>query len=230
LSSSDAAGGSIPDLTYNGGFTSTFYLVNTGSASASFTMSFYDQTGAPVSVPMLLPQTSSQQTGTSITKTLAAGQMLELVTQADDNLTNISGSAQLTTTGSVGGFEIFNWDAFGQEASVPLETRTPGNYYLIFDNTGPLNTGVALANASGTAASISAKIYDDQGVLLQSPTISLPARGQKVFMLTDANAGYPITAGKRGMVQFTVPASGPISMIGIRTNGTTLTTVPIQAK
>jgi len=46
------------------------------------------------------------------------------------------------------------------------------------------------------------------------------------------NAAYPNTANKRGMVQFAVPSSGPISMIGIRVGtigATTTTTIPIVA-
>lgn len=224
LSNVDAAGGSISHVTYNGGFTSTFYLVNTGSAAASFTLSFFDQSGNPANVPLLLPQTGATQTATALTQTLAPGQVLEVATQANDAASNISGSAQLTSTGSVSGFEIFRWNTYAQEASVPLETRNPGSFALVFDHTGGLSTGVALANASTVAANIAANIFDDQGNLLQSVTIALPALGQEIFMLP---VEYPITAGIRGMLELAVPSSGPISMIGLRTNGTTLTTVPI---
>jgi hypothetical protein len=84
-----------------------------------------------------------------------------------------------------------------------------------------------LANGSALAANITANIYDDQGILLQNDRINLAGRAQEAFMLP---MSYPITAGERGMVQFVVPPSGPISMIGIRTSGTTLTTVPILTK
>jgi len=230
LSNLDSPGGSIAHVTYNGGFTSTFYLVNTGSAQSSFTLSFFGQNGNPMNVPLSLPQSGTAQLTSALTQTLAAGQMLEVATQAQGALENISGSAQLTTTGKVSGFEILRWDTYGQEASVLLETRTPGSFVLVFDNTGGLSTGVALANAGASAANITANIYSDQGNLLQAATINLGARVQELFMLPDASKGYPITAGKRGMVQFVVPPSGPITLIGIRTSGTTLTTVPILTK
>ena len=70
LSDGDLPGGSISDLTYGGGFVSMFYLVNTGTAPASFTLSFYNQSGAPVSVPLSLPQTTSTQTTAALTQTL----------------------------------------------------------------------------------------------------------------------------------------------------------------
>jgi hypothetical protein len=227
LSNVDSPGGAISDVTYNGGFSSTFYLVNTGSSSAQFTLSFFDQSGNPASVPLSLPQGGTTQTTNALTQTLAAGQMLEIVTQAQDGSANISGSAQLTTAGNVSGFEIFRWDTYNQEASVPLETRKPASFLLVFDNTGGLNTGVALANGGASSAAIAANIYDDQGTLLQAATVNLAGRAQQTFMLP---TNYAVTANKRGMVQFVVPSSGPIGMIGIRTGGTTLTTVPILTK
>ena len=231
LSDVDLPGGSISDLTYGGGFTSTFYLVNTGSAPASFTLSFFAQDGSPVSVPLSLPQSTSTQTTQAFTQTLAAGQMLEIATQAGPgNTTNVAGSAQLTATGSISGFEIFDYGPNGQEASVPLETRTPKNFVLVYDKTNGLTTGVALANAGSAAANITGNIYDDQGNLLQSPTISLAGHAQQTIVL---NTAYTVTANKRGMVQFFVPATSPISMIGIRVGtvgATTTTTIPILAQ
>ena len=67
-------------------------------------------------------------------------------------------------------------------------------------------------------------------ILLQAAAINLAGRAQELFMLPDLAKGYPVTTGRRGMVQFVVPPSGTISVIGIRTSGTTLTTVPILTK
>ena len=173
----------------------------------------------------------SSQTTTALMRTLTPGQMLEVATQAASGASiNVPGSAQLTTTGSIGGFEIFDYTVNGQEASVPLETRTAGSFVLVYDNTNGLATGVALANTSATAANAVANIYDDQGNLLQTATIGLAGHGQQTIIF---NQVYPITANKRGMVQFVVPSSGPISMIGLRVGtigATTITTIPILTK
>ena len=161
---------------------------------------------------------------------LAAGQMLEVATQASAAaLANVAGSAQLTTTGSISGFEIFDFALNGQEASVPLETRTPKDFVLVYDNTNGLTTGVALANVSATAATVTANTFDDQGNLLQSVADLKRGRAMRNRM-TILNTAYAVTANKRGMVQFVVPSSGPISMIGIRVGtvgATTTTTIPI---
>jgi len=110
--------------------------------------SFVNESGNPLPVPLLLPQSGTTLTTQSLTQTLAAGAMLVVNTQAQDALAVVVGSAQLITTGNISGFEIFRWTTFGQEASLPLETRTPNSFVLVFDNTNDLTTGVALASTS----------------------------------------------------------------------------------
>jgi hypothetical protein len=154
--------------------------------------------------------------------------MLVAETQATDAGASVAGSAQLTTTGTISGFEIFRWTTFGQEASVPLETRTPSSFVLVFDNTNGLTTGVALSNVSTSAAAVTSHIYDDIGTLLESTSINLPARGHTSFLVPKS---YPATANKRGMVEFVVPTGGKISAIGLRAKADgTLTTIPALVK
>jgi hypothetical protein len=149
-------------------------------------------------------------------------------TQAQDAQALVIGSAQLTTNGNISGFEIFRWTTFGQEASVPLETRTPNSFVLVFDDTNGLTTGVALANQNAAAANVTARIYDDAGTLLQTSSINLGSRGHTSFMLPD---NYSVTANQRGMVEFVVPQGAKISAIGLRAkNDGTLTTIPVLIK
>jgi hypothetical protein len=221
-------GGSITHVAYNGGWTSVFYLVNTGNASAQFTLSFFDENGIALPVPLLLPQSGTNTTTAALTQTLAAGAMLLVNTQAQDAQALVIGSAQLTTNGNISGFEIFRWTTFGQEASVPLETRTPNSFVLVFDDTNGLTTGVALANQNAAAANVTARIYDDAGTLLQTSSINLGSRGHTSFMLPD---NYSVTANQRGMVEFVVPQGAKISAIGLRAkNDGTLTTIPVLIK
>ncbi|MEQ1884108.1 MAG: hypothetical protein ABL967_03545 [Bryobacteraceae bacterium] len=228
LASSDAPGGTIAHVTYNGGFTSTFYVVNTGATTSSFTMRFYDEGGNTLTVPLLLPQSNIPVTTSALTRTLTPGAMLVVETVADDAEKAVVGSAQLTTEGGISGFEIFRWTTFGQEASVPLETRTPGSFELVFDNTGALTTGVALSNASTLATNVAVNIFDDMGNLMQKATIPLSGRGHTSFMLP---LTYPATANKRGMVEFVVPAGGQINAIGLRAKADgTLTTIPVLVR
>jgi hypothetical protein len=229
LANVGTSGGSITHVAYNGGWTSVFYLVNTGNASAQFTLSFVDENGIALPVPLLLPQSGTTTTASVLTRTLAAGEMLMVDTNQQDSPTPVIGSAQLTTTGNISGFEIFRWNTFGQEASVPLESRTPNSFVLVFDDTNGLTTGVALATNFGLPVSITATFRDDTGAQIGVPqTIGLAAHGHKSFLLPDF---FQAAAGRRGMVEFAAPQGQGISVIGLRAKSDgTLTTIPVLAK
>ena len=233
LAQAGTTGGAFAHAVTGAGWETLFTLVNTGTSAASLTLSFFDEkTGAPLPLTFVLPQTStSPQTASSLTQqSLAPGATLLVQTQG--GASNITGSAQLTTTGNVSGFAIFQIQASGQEAVVPLETRTPGTFVLAYDNTNGLATGVALANVASTAASVPATVYDDNGATLTARTITLTAKGHTSFMLTDSTHGFPVTAGKRGTVEFQTPSGGRISALGIRavTATNVITTIPVLAK
>jgi hypothetical protein len=219
-------GGSITHTLFNGGFTNSFTLVNTSSAPAAFTLNFYGENGAGLQVPLHLVQTGEDVTTDSLTRTLPGNGSLTLVTVGQESVPVVAGSAQLSTTGNVSGFGIFNWIQFGQEASVPLETRAASSYVLPFDNTAGLSTGIALANASGTSGTVLVVIRDDTGAPMQNTSIDLVGHGHISFMLTDT---YASTAGKRGTIEFVTPAGGRISAMGLRaTPSGNLTTIPVM--
>jgi hypothetical protein len=229
LANVGTSGGSITHIAYTGGWTSVFYLVNTGNASASFTLSFVDENGIALGVPLLLPSGTTMTTS-ALTQTLAAGAMLVVETDAQDSPTPVVGSAQLTTTGNIGGFEVFRWNTFNQEASVPLESRTPKSFVLVFDDTNGLTTGVALASNFGLQANITATFHDDAGTQIGLPQpINIAAHGHKSFLLPDL---FQAAAGKRGMVEFAAPQGQNISVIGLRARSSdgTLTTIPVLTK
>jgi hypothetical protein len=231
LANVDTSGGSITHVAFNGGWTSVFYIVNTGSAPAQFTLSFVDENGVALPVPLLLPQSGATPSTSPLTKTLAAGAMLVVETQAQDApATLVVGSAQLTTTGNISGFEIFRWTTFNQEASVPLETRAPNSFVLVFDDTGGLTTGVALASNSGLQVNITATFRDDTGVQIGVPqSITLSPHGHKSFLLPDV---FQAASNKRGMVEFAAPQGQSFSIIGLRARSSdaTLTTIPVFTK
>ncbi len=228
LTETTAGGGSVAHLLFNGGFTNSFTLVNTGTAPALATLSFFAQNGTPLTVPLGLPQTGESFSANLFSRTLAAGASLLIETAGDSSLPVVVGSAKLSTNGSVDAFGIFRWTQFGQEASVPLEQRTANSYVLPFDNTSGLTTGLALANADIAPAAVTVVIRNDAGTLLQSTSISLPGNGQTSFMLPDQ---YPAVAGKRGTVEFVTPGGGRISVIGLRaTPAGNLTTISVLAK
>jgi hypothetical protein len=229
LANVGTTGGSITHVAYNGGWTSVFYIVNTGNASAQFTLNFFDENGLALPVPLLLPQSGTNTTTAALTQTLAPGAMLVVNTNEQDSPTPVVGSAQLTTTGNISGFEIFRWTTFGQEASVPLETRTPNSFVLVFDDTNGLTTGVALASNFGLQVNVTATFRDDTGSQIGVPqSITLPSHGHQSFLLPDL---LQAAAGKRGTVEFLAPPGQGFSVIGLRARSDgTLTTIPVLTK
>ena len=123
---------------------------------------------------------------------------------------------------------------------MPLTPAIPNApaYLLAFDNTDGIVTAVAIANVSAQSANIGYIIRDDTGAQIGSGTLTeLPGNGQISFILPDAVTGFPVTADRRGTIEFDTPVGGQISVLGIRNTPqvtaqgtvTTLTTVPALA-
>jgi len=226
-----ATGGNIAHTTFHGDFTSVFYVVNTGTSAAQFTMNFFDEAGNTLAVPLLPTQNGNKENTSSYSQNLAAGAMATFETVSQSSLPGVVGSAQLLTTGNISAFEVFRWVPFGQEASVPMETRTPSSFIVPFDNTNGLTTGVAIANNGFTLANIQMNIRDTSGTAIFSTAISIVPRGHTSFMLP---GNYPAAANRRGTAEFvvpTIPLGQKISVIGLRAKADgTLTTIPVLAK
>ena len=159
-------GGSIAHIATGNGWQTTFVLVNTGTTAAQVNLNFYaDVTGAPLSLPLSFPLGGAGTVNSSVSQTLAAGATLlvQSAAPASDPAPTI-GSAQLTTNGHVGGFVIFRYNPNGQEAVVPLESRTASGYIIAFDNTSSTATGIALNSVSAQAVNVPVIVRNDAGV------------------------------------------------------------------
>ena len=225
LANVSSGGGSFAHLAAGGdGWQTTFVLVNTGTIATSATLSFFNtSTGFPASLPLTFPQGGTSVTVPSYTAQLAAGASLIIVTNGGATLA--VGSAQLTSPGNVSGFEIFRHNS--QEAVVPLESRNASGYIIAFDNTGGINTGIAINSVSAAPTNVPVIIRDDTGAQIGTDTLSLAANGQMAFTLVVNK--YPQTANIRGTIEF----DGVAGAIGIRIPTgvtTTYTTLPSLTK
>ena len=239
--------GSMPHLAAQENWTATFTLVNNTNASNQARLSLFgsnlDATGSgnPLPLSLTFPQESGAPSllGASADNTLSPYASWIVGTAPATTAPVQTGSAQVLGTGALGGFAIFHRISDNQEAVVPLTPGTPSapSYLLAFDNTGGIVTAVAVANVATQAASIPYTIRDDTGAKIASGSLALPASGQTSFDLPDPALGFPVTAGKRGTVEFDTPAGGEIGVLGIRNTPqvtasgtvTTLTTVPALA-
>jgi hypothetical protein len=228
LANVSASGGSLAQVASGGGWQTTFTLVNTGTSSAQVQLSFFDNNGNALSLPLSFVQTGTATTASTASQTIAAGATLVILTQGSNAGASIVGSSQLTASGNVSGFAIFRYNPTGQEAVVPLETRNATAYVLAFDDTNGLATGVALANVTNQAANVPVVLRDDTGANLGTAAINLAAHGHTSFILTSS---YASVAGKRGTVEFDTPAGAQISVLGLRATPTgAVTTIPVLAK
>jgi hypothetical protein len=223
-------GGSIAHLAVGGdGWQTTFVLINTGISAAQFTLSFFaDQTGTPVSLPLVFPQgNTASATVSSVTQTLGAGATLVIVSSVAPQL--ITGSAQLNATGQVSGFVIFRHN--NQEAVVPLESRNANAYVLPFDNTKGTATGVAINAVSTQQVTVPVTVRGENGATIATDMIPLLPNGHTQFTLVSDK--YPAAANIRGTIEFDTPAGAQIGVLGIRIPvgaAHTYTTLPALAK
>lgn len=239
LANVDASGGTMAHVASGGGWKTSVVLVNTGTNAAGATVRYFDDAGSPLNLPLTFPQGAPAVTASQVDRTLAAKASLVIDSEAPAATAVKTGSIQLTTNGNVGGFVIFRFQNNGQEAVVPLESRAAGSFVIAFDNSaGPLSgaptttglaTGVAVSNAAVQAAAVQVILRDSDGTQIGTNTLNLAANAHQSFVLADQ---YPVTAGKRGTIEFVAPAGGKISALGIRTitPQLTFTTLPPFAR
>ena len=236
--------GSMAHLAGQENWTTAFTLVNKSSAPATARLSFFgddnsyslDPNGnGPLTLPLAFSRQSNVATllSASLDRTLGANSSLVITTAGPQTPPVLVGSAQLAATGAVDGFAIFHQIVTTQEAVVPMETRNASSYVLPFDNTlvGNVNLvlGVALANITGQTVSVLAVIRDDNGLQIGSaPLPQLAAGDHYQFGLADK---FPVTANKRGTIEFDTPSAGQISVLGLRFTppNNALTTIPALA-
>jgi hypothetical protein len=223
-------------------WTSTFTLVNKALVPTIARLSFFgdatvDPTGdGTLTLPLAFPQRAGAPApllAATIDRALGPSESLVVTTPVSLTSPVLVGSARLASANAVDGFAIFHQVPTGQEAVVPMESRKATSYLLAFDNTSDVVLGVAVENVAAQDAVIPVIIRDDNGTVINTgSSISLGANGHTSFVLSDQTHGFPITANKRGTVEFDTPPGGQISVLGLRFTppNNALTTIPAMAQ
>src|SRR5262249_14646966 len=101
--------GSMTQLASAGLWKTIITLVNTGTASQQFRLSFFGDNGQPLPLPLTFIQTSSvaQAPVATLDRTLNAGATLIIETTGPDNQTTQVAWAQLQTTGTISRYAVF---------------------------------------------------------------------------------------------------------------------------
>jgi hypothetical protein len=204
----------IPQIADGGGWQTTIVITNTSSSSVSGSLTFYQETTAMNTTPWPV-QFVEPVNPTALS--LGPGGSLFLHT-AGVSATTIQGWAQLQGSAALEAYAIFTRrlpalpDQDGTSPAIAPTTRA----LVPFDNNGPFQTAVAVANPNGFAETITVTVQYIGGVAVTLQPLTIPALGHVAFLLPTQFTG---TATRQGLMEMSV-ASGSLTVLGLRFNNT----------
>jgi hypothetical protein len=208
----------LPQVAFGGGWYTALYFTNPTSAAVSFAVNFTADNGSALPVPALGGSSTTVSIpahGTAIIEALNSGSLSE-------------GYATFTLPPGVVGYGVFRQSVTGrpdQEAVVPFATANAASSTLVWDDTSFI-TAIAIANAGPVAATISVTLWDNDGNVVGTSTVNLPA-GQKTEAALRSLPGLAGMVGLRGRAQFSA-TSGNVAVLGLRFVGWAFTSIPAQ--
>jgi len=220
--------GSLPHIATGDTWKMTMTGLNLGASAAPLRMTFLADNGSALALPLTFPQSPPAPPVSQSIYNTALNPNAQIVLESTGAIGSpvLQGSGRIQGGGQINGYGIFSYPSLKWEAVVPLENRNASRYVMAFDNTGTIATGLAIANGVGVAALVPVTIRDHTGAILFSGTLPLAANGHTSFMLAGT---YPVTVNKRGTIEFQTPSGGQIGVMGLRANGSALTTLPVMA-
>jgi hypothetical protein len=223
--------GAFAHIASGGGWKTSFLVVNLSASATPVRLQFWAEDGSPLNLPYTSPQAGGppSATNTYVDGTIAASGSLEVDSEAPASGPALVGWTEILTTGNVTGVSIFSLQlqAGGQwyESAVPFENRNSSTFVMPFDQTSNMVAGVALANLSSTvAANINVVIRDEAGNQLATDSVTLAPLGHTSYALSTR---LPVTATKRGTLEFQNQSAGNIAALGLRFNGLCFATMPV---
>jgi hypothetical protein len=219
---------SIPHIAAGGGFVTDLYVVNLGDSPANFSISFYTDTGDPMSLPVstlgLVNNVSGMVTGHGPT-------VYELGTVTSPLL---AGSARITADAGITVQTLFRRlgsDNSYYEAAVPMSAGAT-DFWLPFDTTtfagngNPIFTGLAIANLdSVNSATVTCTVQDAAGKQYPNVVIPISRRGHWSHYSGDSKS-FPLPSPQVGTLDCT--SNTVVGSVGLRFLGyNALSSLPI---
>jgi len=215
---------SLPHFAVGQGFVSDFYVANSGTSTANFSIAFYDSNGNPIALPFA---SGSVSTLSGSIDAGGAGYYEAAGTQG----TLLSGSALITSDPGItiqALFRRLGSDGSYYEAAVPEATgsneiQVPFDDTTFSGNGSQIYTGLAIANLdSSNAADLSCTAKDSDGNPIPN-AISAPTLNPLGHW---ANYLFQPLVGQRGTID--CKSNTQIGAIGIRALGANaLSSLPI---
>jgi hypothetical protein len=165
----------------------------------------------------ILPNTNS-----SFPYSIPAGSSQKFVTAGNAGSATIPASGSVAVAPSGGGatpvaLVVFSYKPGSvtvSEAGVPVNSGTALRSYVETAQTGNIATGLAIANISTAAETVTLELSDLNGASVGSASVNLPASGQTAKFLSELFPSLPATF--KGVLRITTAGSG-ISVVGLRT-------------
>jgi len=167
--------------------------------------------------------------GGSSTVVNLAGHGTTLI-EAPNNGPLSQGYVSLSLPQGVDAYGVFRFSLAGapdQEAVVPLSSAFSTSANLLWDDTQSV-TAVAIVNPSAVPTTVAITVRDVNGVVIGTASIPLAAANKTESVLRNI-PGLSSVVGKRGSAAFTV-TSGFIAVLGLRSDGLALTSIPTAQK
>jgi hypothetical protein len=224
--------GVFAQIASGGTWKTTLTLYNPTSTQANVRIQCYSDDGRELPLPFTFPQTPGTSTLTSarVDQAISAGSLLIIETEAAQNGPTMQGWAVFSSDAPVEGYAVFRQrvaEGKDTEAVVPLDSMQLQRPILTFDNTSGFVTGVAIANNSLNANTITVNVRDDLGRLVSSQTILLPSQNHTVFVLSNQ---FPVTRNGRGTLEFQAQTLNSVSILALRFNPFgSFTYVPLES-
>jgi len=210
----------LPQLAFGGGWSTTVYLFNTGSASGASTLAFYDDNGNALAAP------AKGGTPVSVlTETLAPGAAVSIDFPNEGPLQQ--GWIALDLSAGVNGYAVFRQTVAGvadQEAVVPLVASGAVASSFAFDNRG-LVTTASVVNTSNGAAMVIVVVRGANSSVLGSTQLQLQPKAKTAFILSEL-PGLAPAAAAHGTVDIVPSSSGSVAVLGLRFHGSAFTSIP----
>lgn len=216
----------LGQFAFGGGWTSAIYFSNTSPSTLSVPVTFTGDDGKPMIVPSL--------SGSSTTLSLAPG--ASAVIEAPNVGGLVQGYASAMLPVGITGYGVFRQSTPGaadQEAVVPLVNGNGQFQIMVYDDTNNLITAVAIVNPSTVATTVGITVADETGKVIGTSSVDLPPSGKTAAALRSL-PGLAQMVGRRGTVQFAVTKptnfTGSVSVLGLRFNGSAITSIPAVGK
>jgi len=213
----------LPHFVFGGAWYSAIYLSNTTNALESVQVTFRDDIGAPLFVPLagigsLFSRIVILNPGTTV--------LLEALNVAEEP--TIDGWVDISLPPGVMGYGVSRLVTAGhpdQETIIPFAPETSQTVEFTYDDI-QFTTAVALLNPSDQQTIVTVTAFGDDGDQVGTTQLALAPHAKSANVLA-AYAGMAGIFGKQGRVIVSLP-NGAVSVLALRFGGAGFTNIPVN--